>query len=449
MPGERIIEVDAHVDAAPVGAFQLRVLGLCALIGLVEGFDSQTAAYVAPLLMGVWKISAQAYSIVFSASLIGAVAGAIAFGFIGDRYGRRRSVLIALLIVGASTLAAAQSASMAELIIYRFLTGVGLGGTVPNATTLTSEYAPKRVRATFVTLMWAGYPLGAAVGGVLSAWLLQAHDWRSIFLAGGATTLIVLPCALLWLPESIQYLAKIPRRSGELRTILQRVNPRYQPGSADVFVVQDAATSASSLKALFADGRTARTLSLWALFGLNVLLLFFLISWLPTILNAAGLDLSRAIGATSAFGVGGILGSVLLGRLVDTFGARSVMLPAYLLCAVALVSMGRYAAEQGSTVMILAFCVGFFVAGLYHVLQAVAAQFYPPSIRATGLGWAVGVGRCGSIIGILLGGLMMSRGWGLSQIFVALIVPALICAAAATVFCRSQPVPRAQAAVEV
>jgi AAHS family 4-hydroxybenzoate transporter-like MFS transporter len=287
------------------------------------------------------------------------------------------------------------------VLAYRFLTGLGLGGAMPNIIALTSECAPERLRATLVTVMFCGFPLGAVLGGLLSAKLIAAFGWPSVFLLGGVLPLVLVPVLLAWMPESLRFLAR------------KQAEP----------------LAGVPVRQLFTGGRAAGTVLLWIVFFANLLLLYFLINWLPTVLQRSGLPLERAIIGTVVLNAGGIAGGILLGWLVDKRGPYGVLLAAYVLGALCVAAIGSAPAAVAGVIAIV-FFAGFFIIGSQFCMNALAAGAYPTAARATGVGWALGVGRIGSIIGPVVGGMLLSLGWEPGTLFLVAAGPAAVSAVA-------------------
>jgi MFS transporter, AAHS family, 4-hydroxybenzoate transporter len=395
------IDAAAPAGEAATGALQRRAIGLCALVAILDGFDTQSIAFVAPVILKQWGLEAASFGPVFAAGLLGLMLGALVFSPIADRIGRKGVIVVSTAWFGIFSLATAYAASPGELLGYRFLTGLGLGGAMPNIIALTSEYAPKRLRATLVTVMFCGFPLGAVLGGVLSAKLIAAFGWPSVFLLGGVLPLVLVPVLIAWMPESLRFLAR------------KQAEP----------------LAGVPVKQLFTGGRAAGTVLLWIVFFANLLLLYFLINWLPTVLQRSGLPIERAIIGTVVLNAGGIAGGILLGWLVDKRGPYGVLLAAYALGAVCVAAIGSTPAAVAG-VMAIVFLAGFFIIGSQFCMNALAADAYPTAARATGVGWALGVGRIGSIIGPVVGGMLLSLGWEPSTLFLAAAGPAAVSALA-------------------
>jgi AAHS family 4-hydroxybenzoate transporter-like MFS transporter len=421
-------DVSELIDRAPVGAFQKRAIALCALVAILDGFDTQSIAFVAPVIVKQWGLEMSVFGPVFGAGLLGLMVGALLFGPVADRIGRKGVIVFSTAWFGVFSALTALAVTPTELLAYRFLTGLGLGGAMPNIIALTSEYAPKRIRATLVTLMFCGFPLGAVLGGLASARLIGAFGWPSVFVLGGVLPLVLVPILIFALPESIRYLVA-KGKGAQQRAILARLDPHAPLSAGESLVVSEPRLEGVPVKHLFLAGRLGGTLLLWVIFFCNLLILYFLINWLPSVLRTAGLPLERAIIGTVLLNAGGIVGGLALGWLVDRRGPFGVLLVAFSLAAISVWAIGSVGAAV-SGVLLIVFAAGFFVIGTQFCMNALAASFYPTSVRATGVGWALGVGRIGSVIGPVIGGVVLSLGWTHPTLFLAAAVPALVSAVA-------------------
>jgi AAHS family 4-hydroxybenzoate transporter-like MFS transporter len=343
-------------------------------------------------------------------------------------FGAGRVILISTALFGLFSLLTTFANDFGSLFAYRLLTGIGLGGAMPNIIALTAEYSPQRSRATLVTVMFCGFPLGAVLGGLVSARLLSSFDWTSVFYLGGALPLLLLPALGAWLPESIRSLAARRASGPQIAAILRRIDPA-SGAEVETLKMGEPQLPGLPVRHLFSEGRALGTLLLWVVFFSNLLILYFLINWLPSVLQRAGFPIERAIIGIVLLNAGGIVGGILLGRIVDRIGSFRVLTLAYGAAALAIAAIGLIA-NPVVLIMAVITAAGFLVIGTQFCMNALAASFYPTSVRSTGVGWALGVGRIGSIIGPVLGGLVLSAGWSMTQVFFACAVPALVAALA-------------------
>jgi MFS transporter, AAHS family, 4-hydroxybenzoate transporter len=373
----------------------MRVAGLCALVAVCDGFDTQAIAFVAPVITKQWGAAPAAFGPVFSAGLAGLALGAFLFGSLADRIGRKAVILMCVALFGCSSLATTMAATLNELAIWRFVTGLGLGGVLPNLIAVTNEVASDRLKNRLVMLMFCGFPLGAMIGAIISAPLIRLGGWEAVFIFGGIAPLLLMPLLYLYLPNRR---AQISRKGGNIAE-------------------------------LFKHGRATATLLLWTAFFANLLVMYFLVNWLPSLLTMVGTDLSVATLSTGMLNLGGIAGAFAFARLINNHKAVTLLAFGYLAGSLTLLLI---AGAQGNIAVMLvgAGLAGSIVVGGQIAMNAVAASFYPAEIRSTGVGWALGIGRIGSIIGPLLGGLLIGSGWtGTSPVLLA-ILPTLVTAAA-------------------
>ena len=423
------IDVAAFIDAQPVGGFQIRLLLTCAAVLFLDGFDTQAIGYVAPALAKEWGLSKGSLGPVFSAGLFGLMIGALVFGPLADRIGRRKIIIFSTLAFGIGTLATSVIDDVDSLLAIRFLTGLGLGGAMPNAVAMTSEFSPRRRRATMVMIMFCGFSVGAALGGFLAAALIPQFGWRSVFVVGGVAPLLLVPILALRLPESVRFLALTGRAHERVAELLGFISPRAVFAPATQFVVHEAELAGIPVLHLFRDGRTLVTLLLWVVFFMSLLDLYFLSNWLPTVLNDLGASVSEAAAIGSMLQVGGVVGTFALGSIIDRFSFRALAL-VYFVAVFAVGAIGQLGHSAVFVTMAI-FAAGFCIVGGQIAANALAATFYPTSVRATGVGWALGIGRVGSIIGPLVGGALLIAKWSPGSVFMAAAGAALCAAVAA------------------
>jgi len=418
---------NAVVDQARFGSLQLSVTALCFVIALLDGFDTQSIAFVAPRIAEDWGLSPSSFGPMFSSGLLGLTIGALFLSPAADRYGRKAIILISTLIFGVFTLLTASASSMPQLLFLRFVTGIGLGAAMPNIIALTNEYAPERIRASLVTVMFCGFPLGSTIGGLLSSWLIARWDWHSVFLLGGIIPILLMPVLIILLPESVRFLVARGAPESRIAPIVRRIAPDVSPQRFIQSLKDEGGseTNGFSVFQLFREGRAITTTLLWVVFFMNLLVMYFLVNWLPTLLKSAGLPLSLAILSTATLNFGGVIGGLILGKLLDKRKPHVILGIAFAASAVFILVIS-FAGLNLTVLLLGAALSGFGVVGAQFGCNALAASIYPTTIRATGLGWALGIGRIGAIVGPLVGGLLLSQQWLPHDIIRMALFPAVI-----------------------
>ncbi len=417
------------VDEAPVSRIQVTVFVLCALITVLDGFNTQAIAFVAPSIAASWVLSPWDFGLIFSATLLGSVIGTSVFGALADRFGRRRLTIAMTLLFAVFGGLTALTTGFGGLLLCRFIGGIGLGGVIPNTLALASEYAPRRLRATIVTATLWGFPAGAMLGGLISAPIIAAYGWRAVFVVGAAAPLALVPVLIAWLPESIQFLSTRRDRHEEAQRIIDRIAPGRRivvPERAG----REARAAAPGVASLLAPGLASTTLLLSTTMFLSLLLSYLLVNWVPMILSQGGMNLSRAILGTVVLNAGGIAGSFVISRILDrTRHGLLLLAGGYAISGLTLVMVGTMSGPSVAALAVLAIC-GFFLIGSQISTTSYSAQQFPVELRGTGIGVVQGIGRLGSLVGPMAGGAMLSAGLSPRALFSLCLVPA-VCAASA------------------
>ena len=426
--------LQAQIDAKPLGHLQWRVVGLCWLVNILDGFDLLAISFAAPTIAKAWQLDPRTLGIVFSSGLLGMTLGSLLLGPAADRIGRRRMIILATAVLGLSTLATAGASSVGPLIVLRVITGVAIGALLPSLNTLVAEYTPDRRRNLAISFMHLGYPVGGIAGGLLASRLIPSAGWEALFVVGGIFTLATLPALLLGLPESLQYLLRQDqaRSRAAADTIAGRLGIDLTSART-----QSAAASASSIRDVLRGRWLAPGLALWVCFFLGNLTLYFLLNWTPTVLVEAGLSGERAIHAGMLLNLGGGLGMLSLGYLSARWSIYRMMSGFFVLGGLFIMALGQ-ASKATDLLFGLTVLAGFFSLGGLIGLDSLAARLYPTSSRATGVGLAIGAGRFGAILGPYAGGVLISLGWPMGHYFALLALPLL---AVAAVVWRVRPPP--------
>ncbi|MDB5698974.1 MAG: pcaK [Alphaproteobacteria bacterium] len=424
-------DITALIDNARISMLQVRVVLICVVIGMLDGFDIQVVGVIAPTLAKAWQVPLVEFGPLFAAGLVGIAVGAFTLGPLGDRYGRKRTILISTFVFGLFSLLTAFASDVPEMIVARFFTGIGLGGVMPNIITLTAEYSPARARATTVTLMFCGLPLGLMLGALSGNSLIPIYGWQSVFVLGGVLPLLMLP--LIWkaMPESIRFLVASGKEPERVLEVMRRIVPDAKLGPDDRFTVAEAPPKGFPVRLLFVGGMALNTALVWVSFFMNLLVMYFLVNWLPLLFVQLGLPASVAFQSTAAFNVGGMVGALLIGRLLDRSNPFPILAGAYVIAAIAIPAI-THSAQTGHPLWLIAAVTvaGIGVMGVQIGMNAVTANIYPVSVRATGIGWALGVGRFGAIIGPMIGGLLLGLGMTSPQVILSTIIPIILAAIA-------------------
>ncbi|BCQ26678.1 MFS transporter [Caballeronia sp. NK8] len=415
------------VDEAKTSPLQVLTLVLCFLVVAADGFDVASVGYVAPLLKSAWSLTPAQLGPIFGAGLFGLTVGSFLFGPLADRIGRKRVIAISLILFGLGSLACAFAPSAGWLIALRFLTGAGLGGAMPNSITLSSEFSPPRGRAMRVTLMFCGFTLGLAGGGAVASLLLPTFGWQGVFVFGGVFPLLLAPVIWLWLPESIRFMAGKPRYAKEARRTIERLTGDANT-PIDTFAPEDARrehAQQSVIGTLFSTRYRTGTLLLWIAFFCTLWVYYQVSSWLPTVITSAGIDASHAARVGAMLPLGGTLGSLVNARLMDRMNPFFVLSGSYAIAAVSIALIG-VAIGEPFLVYVTVFMAGFGLSGAQTGANVLVAGFYTTAARATGVSWALGVGRIGSIIGSMTGGVLLATFHSLTAAFALFAAPVVI-----------------------
>lgn len=428
-------DIRQMIEEGKVTSLQITVFLVCITMNMLDGMDVLVIAYAAPALAADWSTSPQTLGTIFSAGLLGMTAGAMFLAPFADRIGRRNMIMICVLVMGAGILLTAYVRTEGQLIFLRFASGLGIGSMLATAATMAAEYAPNRNKNFIVSFVLSGYPLGATLSGLAAASIIPEYGWRAMFITAGVATLVTLPIVWALLPESIDFLIKAKPRNA-----LERVNHILQKmGHEARSELPEALAEAkqASVKELFTHGRQMSTIWLWVAFFTSFVSLYFLTSWIPKLAESTGLSLSLAIYAGTVFNLGAYFGILSQGYMSQTFGLRRVI-SLFLLATAGLMCIFGFV-NQSWLILTLFGLIGYGVQGGFVGFYTVAARMYPTEIRNTGIGWGIGAGRIGAIVGPKVGGTLIGMGLTLTMNFIIFSIP-LIIAAIATRLIKSENV---------
>ena len=438
MPDSPSVDVQSFLNEHRFSGFQWTIFGLCFLIVLADGFDTAAIGFIAPSLLKEWGIAKPALGPVLSAALFGLAAGALSSGPLADWLGRKKLLVAAVLVFGVACLGSSFSQSLDQLTTLRFLTGLGLGAAMPNAVTLMSEYCPDRLRATLTNAMFCGFPLGAAFGGFLAAWMIPQFGWRSVLMLGGIAPLALGIAMALRLPESVRFMVARAQPVERIRAVLSRISA--SAANASSFRLTEARPAAAGRKGIalvLSRQYVLGSVMLWLAYFMGLVIFYALINWMPILFKDAGVDPRSATLIAALFPLGGC-GAVLFGWLMDRFDGNWIIAVGYAITAALIWLIGQTAGQVGGLVVVV-FLGGAFMNTAQSSLPALAAAFYPTEGRATGVAWMLGFGRFGGIAGSLLVAELTRRHFSFEAIFTVVAVPGLVAALALLVKRWAQP----------
>ncbi|MGD0024309.1 MAG: MFS transporter [Xanthobacteraceae bacterium] len=423
------VNIDRFINEHKVGRFQVQVLILCALALMFDGFDDRSISFVVPSLATDWGGAKSAFGPVFSAGLLGLAVGALAFGALADRLGRKTIIIVCFSLFGVFTWAMVLATSVTSLLVLKFIAGLGVGGLMPNGFAMITEYAPLRRRALMVAIGGSAYSVGTVLPGPVAAKLFAVYGWQSMFHIGGIAPLILVPVIMVRLPESIRFLVNFAGNESRIGQVLTRIDPSFAAGSAVRLVSSEAREQGVPIAYLLTRGRASSTLLLWVASFMDLSIVTYVGSWLPTVLNSAGYSLEDSFLAASIYLAGGIAGPPLLGRLMDRFGIR-ILAAGYGVAALCILLLAATigAVAPVALIYVFGFAIGIFVIGGHIGVIALSGQLYPTFMRSTGVGWSLGIGRFCAVGSPMLGGLLIAYRWQPSSVLSAAAAPAFFAA---------------------
>jgi MFS transporter, AAHS family, 4-hydroxybenzoate transporter len=427
------VAAEAVLETQRLGALQLRVAFLCALVQMCDGYDLNSVAWAVPSLIHEWHLPPSTFAMAFLWSSIGIMVGALSAGPMGDRFGRRPLLLGSLTLFGIASLLSAVVGSLSALSLLRFFTGVGIGGGFSGAASLSGDYAPHRLRATMIMATFTGAPLGGFLGGQIVALLLAQWGWRMIFVLGGIFPLALVPVLVLWLPESPRFLAT-KNLSPRNATLLQRLDIASAESEASDVAWEN------PISMLFGQGYALQTVLLWIIFFCSLLNLFLFAYWMPTVLNLIGVSPAQAVSMASLRELGAIFAVLYLGLAIDRFGPERALAIHYAAGAVFIAMIALFALPN-FVLCVVIFLAGMTIVGSQTGVNGACGKLYPARMRTSGIGWALGIGRLGGIVAPVLGGYLLAIGLPPTRMFLVAGLFALIAAVATSLLVfRKTPV---------
>lgn len=419
----RTINVIEVIDDAKFNRLHGLVLFWCAFAIIFDGYDLVILGSALPVLIEDWGITSNQAGMLGSYALIGMMLGAIIFGPLADRIGRKNVIVFCVALFSMFTFFIGFTNNYYVFGAFRFISGLGLGGVMPNAIALMSEYAPKNLKSTFVSLMFSGYSLGGILAAGLAILVMSKFGWESLFFIGGLP-LLFLPVMYKTLPES-PHILMVKQENQKLQSILQKANSSYQYQNGDIFVMElREQEKGNEITKLFKSGRGFSTMMLWIAFFMCLLMIYGMNTWLPGLMEAAGYPLGSSILFLLVLNLGAITGAIGGGWFADKWDPKKVLILFFLAAAVSLSLLGF---EANMLILyILVAIAGAATIGTQIIANAFTTQYYPSEIRSSGIGWALGVGRLGAIVGPIMGGVLLTLELPIYQNFIAFAIPGLI-----------------------
>ncbi len=427
----RTVSVSEIFDTNPFSSYQVWVCFLSFCIMFLEGFDMMIIGVALPKIADFLHSKPSALGLALSAGQVGPLVGAVGLGMVADRWGRKRTLFLSAIVFGIFTLMTAYITSVQELALLRFLAGIGLGGAIPNALAFGCEYAPGRMRTTLATTMYAGVAVGATTAGLSASYLIPTYGWQSLFVLGGIVPIVIGVVLGFLLPETLDFLVRRGKDKELVRRIVSRIAPALGRDEGVEFCSTEKKLPGAPVKHLFLEGRAFTTIMLWLCFLASFFILWIRLAWAPTLLRKGGATPQQYSIAFAALNLGSVIATLLIGRLMDKVNPFNILKVAFVLAFISVVVFGLFSTSSLLVVSIICVVMGFFVIGGNSGLMGLATVSYPSDIRGSGIGWAYGVGKIGSLLAPAAGGFMLSQHWSVSQIcntnalaalFVAVIV---------------------------
>jgi len=414
------------IDRGPVTAQQLLVVGLCMLFNMLDGFDITAMAVVASSVSTELELTADKLGWIFSFALAGMMGGAMFLAPISDVIGRRKLIIMAIVLIGTSIILTASASTLPEFIVLRFISGLGAGAMLASQAALSAEYSPDKYKAFSVAAVTSGYPLGAMMTSVIASFIMPAYGWRGMFWFGGLVTLAMVLIAWLMIPESLKFLFE--RRPDDALERINKILKKLKKEPLDEMPNVIAATTTektgllSGMRRLLAKEHRKTTLTLWAAFLLCFSTLYFLMSWIPKLMEDSGFDVAAGRDAFFLFNLGGVIGIYLIGWMSTRWTLTNLI---FYLSSASAVGMVIFALVPNRLTLLLSLTllIGILQQGGFTGLYGAAAKAYPTHIRSTGIGWSIGLGRFGAVLGPAIAGYLIAGGLSMSANYFIFAIP--------------------------
>ncbi|MEJ5111530.1 MFS transporter [Erwinia billingiae] len=424
MESTAAIDVRALINQGSISRYQQRIIALCFAVVAMDGMDIALMGFIAPALKSDWGVSTHQLGAVISAALIGLALGAMLAGPLADRFGRRVVIISSVFFFGLWTLMTALSHNVDQMMLFRFLTGLGMGAAMPNVGTLVAEYSPERKRAFIITVVFCGFTFGAAGGGFAASWLIPTFGWHAVLVVGGILPLLMVPILLKGLPESVRFLIARQAPAERIRQIVAKMAPD-QALNGRQFAMPEKPQCHGAARLVLSRPYLLGSTLLWGAYFMGLFLVYLIGSWLPSLVKDMGMTVTQAALVTAMYQAGGTVGSLFAGWMMDRFNANLALAAIYFTGAIATVAIG-FAPAHTLVLSLVAFCSGFCLNGANTGMNALSASYYPTHARATGSSWMHGVGRIGAILSAFAGAQMLSMGWNITEVFSSLAIPAVL-----------------------
>jgi len=426
MKSTSLSQVKFNIDESRISRFQILTIAICTFINMIDGFDVLVMAFTASSISSEWQIPKSELGLLLSAGLVGMAVGALFIAPFADKIGRKKLILLSLVIVSIGMLSSAFSQNVTQLSVLRFITGLGIGGMLATLNTLVSEYSNKRNKNICVSILQSGYPVGAIIGGIISVYLIKAYGWQSTFLFGGCISLLMIPLVYFILPESLDFLfVKQPKNA--LTSINKILNKLNQPIIKQLPSEIINGEQSSPLSSLFNLNNLSNTLVIWTAYFMLMFSFYFIVSWTPKLLVDAGLSTSVGISGGVIIQVGGVIGALTLGFIASKINVIRLT-SVYLTCCTTMMIIFGSLQFSLPILMTFAFIMGFFLVGSMIGLYALTPTLYSAFNRNTGMGWAIGIGRFGAVISPILAGYLLENSWKMTTIVLLFSMPMLFAA---------------------